>query len=135
MIGHRNGECVDIEIENEEFDVLYPKDGILVHTNHFISPLLPIRPRQDTCKRKFTDTFVRLGRADKLIRKKGHDIMEILRDHVEYPSGICRHEDVNQPEGKRMGTVFSMIVNLTQGNIYYCKGNPCEMDYKIYTLS
>ncbi len=61
--------------------------------------------------------------------------MEILRDHVEYPSGICRHEDVNQPEGKRMGTVFSMIVNLTQGNIYYCKGNPCEMDYKIYTLS
>ena len=139
MIGHKNGECVDIEIENEEFDVLYPRDGILVHTNHFISPLLPIRPRRDTCKQKFTDTFIRLGRADRLIREKGKDIsetdlMEVLRDHVEYPSCICRHEDVRLPEELRMGTVFSMIVNLTKGKIYFCKGNPCETSYEEYEL-
>lgn len=139
MIGHKNGECVDIEIENEDFDVLYPKDGILVHTNHFVSPRLPILPRKDTCKYKFTDSFTSLGRADKLLRKKGKeisetDIMEVLRDHVEYPSSICRHDDMEQPKGKRMGTVFSMVVNLTEGKIYFCKGNPCEKSYEEYQI-
>ena len=100
MIGHKNGECADIEIENEDFDVLYPRDGILVHTNHFVSPRLPI----------------------------------VLRDHVEYPSSICRHEDLTAPKGKRMGTVFSMVVNLTQGRIYFCKGNPCEQGYEEYGI-
>ncbi len=139
MIGHKNGECVDIEIENEDFDVLYPKNGILVHTNHFVSPRLPILPRKDTCKYKFTDSFTRLGRADKLLRKKEKeisetDIMEVLRDHVEYPSSICRHDDMEQPKGKRMGTVFSMVVNLTEGKIYFCKGNPCEKSYEEYQI-
>lgn len=139
MIGHKNGECADIEIENGDFDVLYPRDGILVHTNHFVSPRLPILPRKDTSKQKFPDTFVRLGRADKLLRKKGRDIsekdiMEVLRDHVEYPSSICRHEDLAAPKGKRMGTVFSMVVNLTQGKIYFCKGNPCEQGYEEYGI-
>lgn len=139
MIGHRNGECIDVEIENEDFDVLYPKDGILVHTNHFISNRLPHAPRKDTSRQKFADTFVRLGRADKLLRKKKEDIseqdiMEVLKDHVEYPCSICRHDDPKAPVGKRMGTVFSMIVNLTKGRIYFCKGNPCELEYEKFTL-
>lgn len=48
MLGHRNGECVDLEIENEDFDVLYPREGLIVHTNHFLSPRLPLPPRKDT---------------------------------------------------------------------------------------
>ena len=139
MIGHKNGECVDIEIENEEFDVLYPKDGIIVHTNHFISSRLPILPRKDMGKRKFTDSFVRLGRADKLLRKKGSEISEedikaVLTDHVEYPSSICRHDDEKLEKGLRMGTVFSMIINLTKGEILFCKGNPCELEYEKYRI-
>ena len=139
MIGHKNGECVDIEIENEEFDMLYPKDGIIVHTNHFISSRLPILPRKDMGKRKFTDSFVRLGRADKLLRKKGSEISEedikaVLTDHVEYPSSICRHDDEKLEKGLRMGTVFSMIINLTKGEILFCKGNPCELEYEKYRI-
>ena len=138
-IRDRNGECVDIEIENEEFDVLYPKDGIIVHTNHFISSRLPILPRKDMGKRKFTDSFVRLGRADKLLRKKGSEISEedikaVLTDHVEYPSSICRHDDEKLEKGLRMGTVFSMIINLTKGEILFCKGNPCELEYEKYRI-
>ncbi|MCI8639136.1 MAG: acyl-CoA--6-aminopenicillanic acid acyl-transferase [Coprococcus sp.] len=140
MLGHKNGECIDLEIENEDFDVLYPKDGIIVHTNHFISPRFPLTPRKDTMKYKTPDTFVRLGRADKLLRKKGKeidekDIQAVLADHVEYPSGICRHDDPKVPEGLRMGTVFSMVVNLTQGDIWFCKGNPCECEYERYSIA
>lgn len=139
MIGHKNGECVDIEIENEDFDVLYPHNGIIVHTNHFISNRLPLAPRSDTTKRKFPDSYIRLGRADKLLRNKRNnidinDIMEVLHDHVEYPTCICRHDDPKLPRGLRIGTVFSMIVNLTEGRIHFCKGNPCEHEYEVFYL-
>ncbi|WP_195268854.1 C45 family peptidase [Eubacterium sp. 1001713B170207_170306_E7] len=139
MIGHKNGECVVLEIENEDFDVLYPKDGILIHTNHFISPRLPRAPRKDTCKYKLPDSFVRLGRAEKIMRKKEkyitpEDIMVVLKDHVEYPTSICRHNDPEVEPGLQMGTVFSMIANLTTGAIYFCKGNPCENEYEMYHI-
>lgn len=139
MLGHKNGECIDLEIENDDFDVLYPQDGIIVHTNHFLSPRLPIAPRKDTTKYKLTDSFVRLGRADKLMRAKKNkitvdDIIDVLSDHVEYPSSICRHDDLKLEPGLRMGTVFSMVVNLTSGDIYFCKGNPCELKYERYHI-
>ena len=139
MLGHKNGECIDLEIENDDFDVLYPKDGILVHTNHFLSPRLPNAPRKDTTKYKLTDSFVRLGRADKLMRRKKteithEDIMEVLADHVEYPCSICRHDDMKVDPGLRMGTVFSMVADLTSGDIYFCKGNPCECEYEKYHI-
>ncbi len=139
MLGHKNGECIDLEIENEEFDVLYPKDGILVHTNHFVSPRLPKYPRKDTGKQKFPDTFVRYGRAEKLLRQKGtgiceKEIMDVLKDHVEYPGSICRHDNQKAEPGLRMGTVFSMVVDLTEGKIWFCKGNPCAKEYEEYSL-
>ena len=139
MLGHKNGECVDVEIENEDFDVLYPKEGIIVHTNHFISPRLPLAPRKDTTKYKLTDSFIRLGRADKRLRQRPErisveDVMDVLKDHVEYPCSICRHDDPKVAPGLRMGTVFSMIVNLARGDIYFCKGNPCECEYEEYHI-
>ena len=139
MLGHKNGECIDLEIENEDFDVLYPEDGIIVHTNHFLSGRLPLSPRKDTTKYKLTDSFVRLGRANKMMRQKKEgisekDIMRVLADHVEYPSSICRHDDVKLEPGLRMGTVFSMIANLSTGDIYFCKGNPCECEYEKYHI-
>lgn len=39
LIGHSSGEIIDIEISNNDFDVLFPENGILVHTNHFVSPM------------------------------------------------------------------------------------------------
>ena len=56
------------------------------------------------------------------------DVKEVLKDHIEYPDSICRHDNPKVPEGLRMGTVFSMIVNLGTGDIYFCKGNPCEYE-------
>lgn len=139
MLGHKNGECVNIEIENNDFDILYPNDGIIVHTNHFISSKLPVPPRKDTTKYKLPDTFVRLGRAKKLLCKYEkpigkEEIVAVLQDHVEFPTSICRHDDIKIEAGLRMATVFSMIVNLTQGEIYFCKGNPCEEDYERFHI-
>ena len=90
-------------------------------------------------KVKFADTFVRLGRADKLLRQKEtgiseKELMEVLKDHVEYPCSICRHDNPKADPGLRMGTVFSMVVDLTESRIWFCKGTPCETEYEEYSL-
>ncbi|MBQ9058839.1 MAG: hypothetical protein IJ125_06615 [Atopobiaceae bacterium] len=140
LIGSRGGEVINLEIENEDFDVLYPSDGIIVHTNHFLSPRLPRYPRKDTTKYKLPDSFVRCGRADKLARAKGTDIgpddlKEILKDHTEWPCSICRHDNPKIDPGLSMGTVFSIIIDHEAGDVYFCKGNPCETDYELYHVS
>lgn len=140
LIGHSNGEVVDIEIENEDFDVLYPDNDIMVHTNHFLSNRLPIYPRKDTVKYKFTDSYLRLGRTRKLLDKDHGNIDEkiianILRDHVDLPNSICAHKDEKLDEGDQTGTVFSIIINLTKGKIMISHGSPCENEYMEYKLS
>lgn len=143
MVGSANGEVIDIEVENEDYDVLYPQGGLIVHTNHFTSPRLPLSPRKDTLKSKVPDTFVRLGRAAKLMRRAMDardgsttldDIAAVLHDHVEYPSSICRHDDPKVSEGLRMGTVFSLIAELGTSKMSICVGNPCENTYETYRL-
>lgn len=142
MIGSANGELVDIEVENGDFEVMYPDEGWIVHTNHFIHPRYPREPRKDTMKLKVPDTFVRLGRARTLVESAfgvsglvgEDDLMSILKDHVEFPSSICRHEDPKMAEGLRMGTVFSMVANLPKRELLVCAGNPCEGVYESYRL-
>ena len=140
MLGHRNGECVDVEIENADFDVLYPK-----RRNHRAYESFPEFQTADTSGERIrqnislADSFVRLGRADKLLRRMGNyisadDIKEVLRDHVEFPNSICRHDNPKVLEGLRMGTVFSMIVNLTAGISISAKGSPCETEYEHYHI-
>ena len=62
------------------------------------------------------------------------DIAAVLRDHVEFPSSICRHDDPKVPAGLSMGTVFSLLAELGTGEIAICAGNPCESPYEAYRL-
>ena len=83
------------------------------------------------------DTYLRLGRTKEIIRAKEgkiwlNDIKEMLKDHVGYPDSICRHEDTLEPEGKRMGTVFSIIMNPERGELYFAPGTPCNGPYHLY---
>ncbi|MDO4290784.1 MAG: C45 family peptidase [Eggerthellaceae bacterium] len=135
MIAHGTGEVVDIELDGDDFDVLYPTDGLCVHANHFVSPRLPRVGERDTLKFKVPDTFIRRGRAEKLLRGvsgpiNASDVKRVLCDHAEWPSAICRHDDVTKPEGLRMATVFSLIMDVSCRRMLLCFGSPCEQDYQ-----
>ena len=62
------------------------------------------------------------------------DIQEILRDHVGAPDSICRHNDMFEPESKRMQTNFSIIMNLSAREMMYTPGSPCGMEYVPFRL-
>ena len=117
LIAHRDGEALDVEVANDDFDVLYPRDGILVHTNHFTSLRLPRAPYHDTLKRSMPNSFHRLGRLDKLVRAvEGpigvQDLKTAFADHAGAPFAICRHEG-DEMGGLSMSTVFASVMDLT----------------------
>ena len=137
LVGHSNGEAITIETGPGDFDVIYADEGYVTHTNHFTSHRLA--KFKDTGKMAFPDSFLRYGRIKQMLRDCTKpiglaDIQNMLRDHIDYPDGICRHEDQLDPEGKRMGTVFSIIMNLSRRELYITPGNPCDTPYYMYKL-
>ena len=135
LIAHSEGEAITIEVGPSDFDVLYSNEGMITHTNHFTSQRLT--HFKDTGKLAFPDTFLRLGRVNHLLKNIDHkielsDIQVILKDHNFYPDSICRHEDVKDEPGKRIGTVFSIIMNLSKLELYIAPGCPCETNYHLY---
>lgn len=60
FIADKYGEMAIVEHTSKKFKVLYPKDNILIQTNHYIDPDLA---KEDTVLQRFPDhnTFKRLG--------------------------------------------------------------------------
>lgn len=134
MIGSAKGEGMSLEVGPADFDALYAEDGFLAHTNHFITPRLMYV--KDTTRIALPDSFQRLGRLRTMVkdleRKVGvADIKRMMQDHTSYPDSICRHEDLLEPEGKRLGTIFSIIMDLEREEMYFAPGNPCNTEYHL----
>jgi isopenicillin-N N-acyltransferase-like protein len=142
-IGHSSGELYNVEGSATDFAVLYPKDGYLVHANHYL------HPRMEKYETAFggpgvrtlegSSTVVRYHRAQRLVRSQLGDITldsltEILRDHVNYPESICRHPSKSDPEHDRCKTTYAMVMDLTKKKMHLCIGNPCEGEFKPYSL-
>jgi isopenicillin-N N-acyltransferase-like protein len=129
---HGNG-AVDIEAVPHDLDVLLPDRDVLAHTNHLLGPRLSgVR-----ClgKLAFGDTYPRLARVRRLLEERwgaldSEAAREILRDHGNAPDSICRHVDeVVDPEGKRIHSVFSLVMDLERGTLEVTDGPPCSAEF------
>lgn len=134
MIASSKGEGVSLEVGPGDFDAFYAEEGWLAHTNHFITPRLMYV--KDTTRISLPDSILRLGRFRTMVRSldrkvKIADIKEMLADHTSYPDSICRHEDILEPEDKRLGTIFSVIMDLERGEMYFAPGNPCNSQFSL----
>ena len=139
LIGSSTGQIITVEIGPGDIDVIYAEKGYVIHTNHFYGPrMVNIR---DTGRISFPDSYLRLGRLGDMIRERADkkisysDIREMLSDHVGRPDSICRHPDLNDPEEMRIETLFSVIMNLSEGKMYYTPGNPCSGEYLPVSVS
>ncbi|MGE4354143.1 MAG: C45 family autoproteolytic acyltransferase/hydrolase [Oscillospiraceae bacterium] len=129
MIGYRDSEAVDVEIDHDNCECLYPQDSIITHTNHYVHPNRPHYPYHCI----YTgSSIVRKGRSEKLLRgiknKKGcitpEDIMEVFTDHGNYPYSICVHGDETEPYSHQTDCAF--ICNLSTLEMDISIGNPCK---------
>ncbi len=136
LIVHVSGEMYNVEVSAEDFDVIYGSDGMLAHTNNYLSRrMLAIEKGSD----ELIGSRVRYNRAARLMRSQRGKLslksfQAILSDHVNYPNSICSHIDENDPPLERQQTIASLLMDLTTRTLYVAWGTPCQAEYHSYKL-
>jgi isopenicillin-N N-acyltransferase-like protein len=134
IVGHADGEAMDIEVSPDRAGFLYPEDGILAHSNHFCgldieSEVVGVWP----------NTMYRNKRLERLLRQQQQldetKILGAMGDHFAHPHSICAHVDENEPELMQLETRNSVLIALKQRKMYVTEGQPCRAKYQEVTLA
>jgi isopenicillin-N N-acyltransferase like protein len=123
------GRLVDAELTPDGMALVEAEDDIVVHANHFVSPALT---SQDALRQGMPDSPSRHSRLLQLLReRRGRigiaDLKSALADHVDNPTGVCRH----QPE---VQTIASIIAEPDQGRLHVAAGHPCKEPFTTFQL-
>jgi isopenicillin-N N-acyltransferase-like protein len=133
LIGHADGEAIDIEAGPDREAFLYPEGGILTHSNHFCK--LEI---ESDVARFWPNTMYRNVRLARLLKQcQPLDVDKIKRqmsDHFAFPHSICAHADDDEPEIIRLETRSSVLISLNTRTMYVTDGVPCESEYEKFSL-
>lgn len=135
LLGHSDGEILDIEATPEFCAYLSPEDGLVVHANHLVKETRTISQME----RIAPNTLYRGPRMERFLRRHlgriGHPIIEEgLRDHFSAPAAICRHADTALPEEKRVITVAAIVIDLDERVLHVTDGPPCEAPFQSFPL-
>jgi len=140
LIAQAPDRAVDIEAAPEGARRLELARGWLAHTNHFLEPeaLGVVEPPDEP----YPHSYHRLDRVGRLLGGAGGggrslaagDLEEALRDHDDFPYGICRHPDPAQPPEERYATVVSALMDLHDGTLRISDGPPCRNPYQTLSL-
>ena len=128
LIGHADGRVADIEAWPGDVSMLTPSDGVISHSNHFVTAS---DDREDLGKLIYPDTLLRDGRLRERLRPHagGIDVercQDALRDHANHPDSICRHLNPSERQENRIETLGSAVIDLTGRSFWFCSGPPCS---------
>ena len=126
----------NLEITIDDVHVLRPeKFEWISHTNHCIhSDLLSINDEFP----ELIQSYDRKRRIDNLIASNDSEIelesiKNLLRDHQDYPTSICRHQN-DLDEYGFWETVFSIILEPSKQRMHVSRGTPCNHPYETYGM-
>jgi isopenicillin-N N-acyltransferase like protein len=135
LIASAEGEAVSCETTPGAVYEILPEDGLLGHSNHFLSP----RAQEevvDTGIAIHPDTLQRAPRVEELVRAcRPADVatlQEAFCDHEGYPDSICRHAAA--VEMGTWTTVASVVMDLDELRFWLASGPPCEAGYREHQL-
>jgi isopenicillin-N N-acyltransferase-like protein len=121
-------QTVSVEGSATNHELIFPKKGILTHSNHYCSPKMLSYEGHPN----YTSSIQRLDSADKLTSDIKNQIdlktaESFLSDHgpenIGNDNTVCRH-------GESSATLFGFAVDLDTGIVELTSGNPCENDFK-----
>lgn len=135
VVGAAGGEILDLETSPDHVNCLYPVDGIVTHSNHFMgaghgeSQMEKIGPH----------TLFRASRMRRLL-EHGKNTIDItamqkaMSDHFGEPNALCRHPDPRQPTAKRTMTAGAVLIDLEARLMHVADGPPCENEFVAFSL-
>ena len=135
LLAHESGEMYNVEVSARRFAIQYAEEDFVVHTNHYLDAgMQAIENEPD----ELISTRVRYFRALRLLRHTElHSVktlQEIQRDHLNYPSAICNHPDIETDQFDREKTINAMVIDLTARAMHFAWGNPCKNAYHTFYL-
>ncbi len=135
IVGHADGEVIDLETSPNEVSYHYPRDGLITHSNHFLDP----RHGPSQMERLSTSTLYRANRLDRLLRKDIGNLdasafQTALADHFGLPNAICRHPDERLPVAKRTMTNAAFVIDLNTRAMLIANGPPCSNAFVEHAL-
>jgi isopenicillin-N N-acyltransferase-like protein len=131
-----DGDAINIEATPETAYFLFPRDGLVTHSNHFKGA----GPGDVGILRSGVENSIyRDRRAEALLRKKTgkvkvKEMMEVLEDHFGFPRSICRHPDGKKAEKDRWRTNASVVMDLNAKALWLAIGPPCQYAYHRFTF-
>lgn len=141
LIAQTPDRVVDVEAAPDKVRLLNCEAGCLVHSNHFVDPqgMGIVEPPNE--RRPYSHH--RRARLGELLRSGGgaatqvsaDELEDYLRDHADYPYGICRHADPAEPPEEHYVTVTSIVMDLDARIMRLTDGPPCESDYQEVRLA
>jgi isopenicillin-N N-acyltransferase like protein len=134
IIGHADGEAIDIEAGPDREGYIYPTDGVLTHSNHFCELKV-----DSEVARLWPNTMYRNVRLERLLRQSQQldmqSIQGAISDHFSHPHSICAHVDEEEAETTQLETRTSVLISLTNRTMFITDGPPCTTKYERYTLA
>ncbi len=132
-----DGLVVSLEAAPSTIDVLLCDGHPLCHTNHWLSPKMLFR--SEATQYSYSSTFTRLDRARRLVRPLEGKItpgalIGVLSDHAGSPEGICRHDDPAIPEYHRHSSLWCMVLDVAEREVWLTEGSPCSSEVRRYRL-
>lgn len=112
MISTAAGFGIDFECAPDESFPLYPDDGLLVHANHWVSPVALSKLR-DTGRPWVPESFYRDWRVRRLLEERGrkltaYDMKAALFDDFLTPYSVCRPPRRN--ETNNISSTVAMVI-------------------------
>lgn len=137
LLGDVDGLAIDMEVNPggaASVRTLMPRDGVLAHTNHFLSPDLA---RSDSRIGTSPGTLFRFECLESTLRRAAptisiEDLQNALSDHRNHPLGVCSHGDERASEYERYSTIASVIYDLDAHEFYLSAGSPCSDGFRRY---
>lgn len=136
LIAHASGEIYNLEASAREFELIYAMDGLLAHTNHYLSrPMRAIERDSD----ELIPSRVRYNRTLRLLHSQQGQISRasiqaVLSDHVNFPESICNHVSIDDYPLDRQQTIAALVMDLTNFTMDVSWGTPCCSQFHTYRL-
>lgn len=138
LIGDKSGIVVNVETTAKEHDILFTDDGIVAHTNHYLSPhlrdfdLLLWDSTYDSGISRRGSTVIRHLTAIQFLKKnRGGISLEKLKilmsDQTNFPFSICCIGLDADSDFLRGETNASFVLDLQEGDMIICSGIPATV--------
>lgn len=131
MIVHRDGMALAIEAAPVDHNIVWERDGVLAHANHFLVD----NPRfRDTLVSGWPDTLTRWYRADKLLRQARGSITvdtvkAILSDRFDAPYSVSTLPATGTTGATAIQTDGSIIIDFETATMHVACGPPVPDAY------